>query len=118
MIYVNAFILGGFTCLIFQCLQTYLKLSLSKIMIIAVLIGAILAATGIMPILTSWGGVGMMVMIVGLGEAFYNATMAVTGTFAPFIVILLVVVVFFMLGLLTALFNLKINKKKIRNKNN
>lgn len=80
-------------------------------MISAIFLGTILTATGIMPILTSWGGAGILLTVVDLGEGFYNGIMAaLSGTFAPIITILIIIVCLFIFGLLSALLELNVHR--------
>ncbi|MFY9140820.1 MAG: SpoVA/SpoVAEb family sporulation membrane protein [Thermacetogeniaceae bacterium] len=111
MIYLQAFILGGLIALILQAFQQITKMSFVVLMISAIFLGTILTATGIMPILTSWGGAGILLTVVDLGEGFYNGIMAaLSGTFAPIITILIIIVCLFIFGLLSALLELNVHR--------
>jgi len=111
MIYLQAFILGGLIALILQAFQQITKMSFFVLMVSGIFLGAVLTATGIMPIFTSWGGAGILLTVVDLGEGFYNGIMAaLSGTFAPIITVLSIIACLFIFGLLSALLELKIHR--------
>ncbi|MFA6807928.1 MAG: SpoVA/SpoVAEb family sporulation membrane protein [Eubacteriales bacterium] len=110
MEYIQAFILAGILCAVFQVLLAYTKLGVPKILILSFTIGAILAAVGILPILEKLGGGGLSVLILDAGGAIFNATLASTsGNFAIFIAFLCIIFSVTVIGILTGLSYLKIH---------
>jgi len=101
---------------VFQAAMEITKLPLSVIMWSGIILGALLAAFGIMPVLTKFGGGGSAVMLLGAGELAYNiGAFAGAGMWqagmsllAIFICIILGV---FLVGVLAALVYLSKNKQ-------
>jgi len=79
MIYLNAFMLGGFLCVLCQLALMFTKLDPPSILIVGFTIGAILTPLGIADRLAGWGGAGWSVMVAGAGQAVTGATMAALG---------------------------------------
>ncbi|MFA6808805.1 MAG: SpoVA/SpoVAEb family sporulation membrane protein [Eubacteriales bacterium] len=110
MSYVNAFLLAGVVCTIFQLLLMFTKLGVPKILILGLTIGAIMAAMGIMSILTGWGGAGMLVLIPDAGEAVFQGTLAaLSGNFTVIIGFFSIICAVTVLGILAALSYLMIH---------
>lgn len=100
MIYLNAFLLGGILCVLGQLALMYTKLDPPKILICGLTLGAILTPFGMIGQLVEWGGAGMVVMVVGAGEAFYSATTAaIAGNWMPTFILLGIIVVLLLLGI-------------------
>lgn len=76
MEFINAFLLGGTLCVIFQAVMMVTKIDPPKLLIAGCAIGALLTVFGITPVLMQWGGAGLAIMIIDAGEAFVGATMA------------------------------------------
>lgn len=74
MEYINAFLIGGFTCLVFQAIMMVTKLEPPKLLIFGLGLGGLLSALGIMPMLLSFNTAGMLIMAVGAGDAVFGAT--------------------------------------------
>ena len=67
MIYLKAFLIGGFICLIGQILIDKTKLTPARILVSYVVIGVILGATGIYKHLVDFAGSGATVPLTGFG---------------------------------------------------
>lgn len=116
MIYLNAFLLGGIICLLFQIPLMFTKLGVFKILGSGFVLGAILTAFGIVPELVKWGGGGIAVMIIDAGELVYNiGALAAKGIWPASLMVLMificVVLVVLLLGILAALLYLKTHKQ-------
>lgn len=72
MIYINAFILGGFICLIGELILDNTKLTPGHITSIFTVLGAFLSFLGIYPKLIEWGGAGATMMISNFGNLLYQ----------------------------------------------
>ncbi|MGG7212973.1 stage V sporulation protein AE [Clostridium nigeriense] len=69
MQYVNAFIVGGFICVIGQVLMDTTKLTPARILVIFVTAGVALGAFGIYDKLVAIGGAGASVPLPGFGNS-------------------------------------------------
>jgi len=116
MIYLNAFLLGGIICLLFQIPLMFTKLGVFKILGSGFVLGAILTALGIVPELVKWGGGGITVMIIDAGELVYSiGSLAAKGNWPASLMLLIificVVLVVLLLGILAAMVYLKTHKQ-------
>ncbi|MDY3013810.1 MAG: stage V sporulation protein AE [Evtepia sp.] len=73
--YVAAFLCGGVLCMIGQILIDRTKLTPARILIVYVLAGLVLGATGLYPHLIQWCGAGATVPLTGFG---YNLASGVS----------------------------------------
>ena len=69
MQYVNAFIVGGFICVIGQVLMDTTKLTPARILVIFVTAGVVLGAFGIYDKLVAIGGAGASIPLPGFGNS-------------------------------------------------
>jgi hypothetical protein len=69
MMFLNAFILGGTICVIFQILIMVTKLDPPRILIFGFALGALLTPLGIAPALAKAGQAGIAVLVVNAGQA-------------------------------------------------
>lgn len=67
MIYLRAFVIGGFLCLIGQILIDKTKLTPARILVSYVVIGVILGALGIYKPIAEFAGAGATVPLTGFG---------------------------------------------------
>ncbi len=67
MEYLNAFLCGGFLCLIGQILIDKTKLTPARILVLYVVSGVVLGGLGIYKHLVEWGGAGATVPLTGFG---------------------------------------------------
>ena len=68
MEYVKAFLIGGIFCLIGQILIDKTKLTPARILVSYVVLGVVLGATGIYPLLADFAGAGATVPLTGFGN--------------------------------------------------
>ena len=71
MIYLNAFLLAGFVCMIGQIILDNTKLTPGHITSIFTVIGALLAFSGIYPTLIEKCGVGATILIMNFGNMLF-----------------------------------------------
>lgn len=69
MIFLKAFIVGGFICVIGQLLIDYTKLTPARILVLFVCVGVLLGGLGIYPKLVDFAGAGATVPLTGFGNA-------------------------------------------------
>ncbi len=72
LLYLTAFITGGLITCVWELVIVITKLPMSAVLAIAWCSGTLLAPTGIMAWLSSFGGWGMNVMIMNGGQILYN----------------------------------------------
>lgn len=68
MDFIKAFVLGGALCVIGQILIDKTKLTPARILVMYVVAGVFLGATGIYQHLIDWGGAGATVPLTGFGN--------------------------------------------------
>lgn len=68
MEYINAFLFGGFLCLVGQILIDKTKLTPARILVSYVIAGVALSALGIYGRLVQWAGAGATVPLMGFGH--------------------------------------------------
>ena len=73
MIYINAFLLSGFVCLIGQIILDNTKLTPGHITSSFTVIGALLSFLGIYPKLIQYCGAGATVLIMNFGHMLYSS---------------------------------------------
>ncbi|SHN58482.1 SpoVA/SpoVAEb family sporulation membrane protein [Desulfitobacterium chlororespirans] len=118
MIFLNAFILGGIMCLIFQIPLMYTKLGVFKLLGIAFILGAILTPFGVIDQLMQYASGGLNVMILAAGNVAYSiGSLAVAGiwpaSLSVLVTLLGIVLFVFLCGVLGALAYLKMHKQPI-----
>jgi hypothetical protein len=67
--FLNAFLLGGTICLIFQIMLMVSRVDPPRLLIFGFFLGAILTPTGIAPALAKAGQAGIAVLVVNAGQA-------------------------------------------------
>lgn len=79
MMLVQAFLVGGLLCAIFQTALMFTKIGIPKLLIIGLALGGLGSAFGLCDMLSAFGGAGFSVMVVGAAQAIFNAIMALFG---------------------------------------
>ena len=74
MMFVKAFIVGGFICVIGQLLLAKTKLTFARILVIYVVAGVILSAVGLYQPLVDFAGAGATVPLTGFGHSLAPGT--------------------------------------------
>ena len=72
MIFVNAFLLGGFLCLVAQLLIDYTKMTPARILVLYVVLGAVFTFLGFYNKIVEIFGAGATVPIMGFGNTLAN----------------------------------------------
>lgn len=73
MIYLNAFLLSGFVCLIAQIILDNTKLTAGHITSLFTVLGAVLSFWGIYPCLIKHAGAGATILIMNFGNMLYQS---------------------------------------------
>lgn len=68
MEYLKAFLLGGALCVVGQILIDKTRLTPARILVVYVVTGVLLGATGLYEPLVQWGGAGATVPLTGFGN--------------------------------------------------
>lgn len=76
MIFLNAFLLSGFICMIGQIILDNTKLTPGHVTSMFTVFGAILSFFGIYQKMIEWGGAGATVVISNFGHLLYQAGVA------------------------------------------
>jgi stage V sporulation protein AE len=74
MIFVKAFIVGGLICVIGQIILDKTKITMARILVLFVVLGVVLQAVGVFPILKEFAGAGATVPLLGFGAALAEGT--------------------------------------------
>lgn len=69
MIFLKAFIIGGFICVVGQLLIDYTKLTPAKILVSFVVLGVLLGGVGLYAPFAEWAGAGATVPLTGFGNS-------------------------------------------------
>ena len=114
MIFVYAFLFPALICTVFQFIMNHTKLDLIKILASVWILGGLLFALGIMPVLEKFAGGGAMATIMGAGSMIANsAVLAFQGNVAACIGMLisfvLIMALILVLGILAAVCYMKKN---------
>lgn len=72
MEYLKAFLLGGALCVVGQILIDKTRLTPARILVVYVVAGVLLGATGLYEPLVQWGGAGATVPLTGFGNTLAN----------------------------------------------
>lgn len=100
MMYINAFLLGGILCALFQIFMIFTKLDPPRILVLGIALGALLTPFGMMDALGHWGGAGLLLMCIGAGNAIGGSTIAfLSGNPMPIAIILGLLVILTLIGL-------------------
>ena len=65
---LKAFLVGGVICFLAQILLDYTKLTMARILVMLVVLGAVLGAVGLYKPFAEWAGAGATVPLVGFGS--------------------------------------------------
>ena len=65
---LKAFLVGGAICFLGQILLDYTKLTMARILVMLVVLGAVLGAVGVYKPFAEWAGAGATVPLVGFGS--------------------------------------------------
>ena len=68
MIFLKAFLIGGFICMIGQILLDKTKLTMGRILVLFVVFGAVLGGLGVYQHLVDFAGAGASVPLLGFGN--------------------------------------------------
>jgi stage V sporulation protein AE len=71
---LKAFLVGGAICLLGQVLLDTTKLTMGRILVMTVLLGAVLGAAGVYQPFADWAGAGATVPLLGFGNAMARGT--------------------------------------------
>ena len=113
MEFISAFIIGGFLCLIFQLFMMVTKLSVPKILIIGLFAGGILTWLGVCDFLSSTGGAGFQIMVIGAAQGVYNGCLALfAGSPIAILTILGIFAVLIVLGLVAGAVRVSVEARK------
>ncbi len=111
MEFINAFLIGGATCLVFQAIAMATKLEPPKLLIFGLGLGGLLSALGIMGALLAFNTAGMLIMAIGAGDAVFGATtMALMGDWSMVALVLGIFVALILLGIVAGWVYCKKNK--------
>jgi stage V sporulation protein AE len=111
--FLNAFLLGGAICMFFQLLIMITRIDPPRILIFGFVLGAILTATGLVPALSGFGGMGIDAMVLGAGSAVEaTAEGLLNGVPAPFFLIVGTLAGLAVIGLCGGLIRAAIKGKK------
>ena len=114
MQFVNAFIVGGLLCLLFQIFHMVTKLDVPKVLIIGLFVGGVLTALGICDLLAAWGGAGFVVMVIGAAQAVYDSCLLLfAGNPVPLLTILSIFLSLVVLGLIAGVVRWAIESRKV-----
>lgn len=83
MEFLNAFIVGGFICLIGQILIDKTKLTPARILVLFVILGIILTAAGLYEPIVNFAGAGATVPLTGFGYLLAKGTQEVINKDGP-----------------------------------
>ena len=101
MIYLQAFLVGGLLCAVFQLVWMATKASPLTLLKIGFVLAAILASFGVTAKLVSFADAGFFVMVVGAGDATYSGTVALlSGNPVPLVEFFAVIVLLVLFGLI------------------
>lgn len=79
MMFVQAFLVGGVLCAVFQVVLMATEIEVPKLLVIGLALGAIGSAVGFCDWLAGVGGAGFSVMVVDAAQAIFNSLMALFG---------------------------------------
>lgn len=72
MVFLKAFLIGGFICGIVQILMDRTKLMPGRVMVMLVCSGAVLGAIGIYQPFSDWAGAGATIPLLGFGNNLFQ----------------------------------------------
>ncbi|ACL18650.1 SpoVA protein [Desulfitobacterium sp. LBE] len=111
--YIAAFLLGGILSALFQIFMIFTKLDPPRILILGLGLGALLTPYGMMTALSEWGGAGLLVMVMGAGNAITGATLELmNGNQEPIVLILGLLVILTLMGIAAGSLRLAVIKSR------
>ncbi len=100
MMFLQAFLVGGILCALFQIALMTTKLGVPKLLICGLALGGIGTAFGFCDWLAGVGGAGFTVMVVGAAQAIFNSLMALFGgIWLPICIVIAIFAVLTVFGL-------------------
>ena len=103
MSFICAFVAGGLVCAIFEAIGLLTNIKVPRLLLIGVIVGGLLGATGLVEPILGFGGAGFGIMVTGFGNGVYQAAVsALSGDALPAILTLLEVVILTCIGIVAA----------------
>ena len=113
MEYINAFILGGCICALFQGASMFARIKVPNMLIIGLFLGGLATVLGLADDLVSWGGAGFSILAIGAAQAFYVSLLSLfTGSSERFILLFAALALLIVLGFVAGTIRLRINRRK------
>ncbi len=113
MIFLKAFLLAGLICMLFQVLLEFTQIKVPQLLLGGFILGAVLSFFGVTGALSAWGGAGFMALVVGAGDAVYNASLlAFSGDFFFAFLVLVLFAAVFALGTAASLLHASLDEKE------
>jgi hypothetical protein len=112
--FVWAFVIGGVLCALFQAVQMLTKIPPPIYLMVLLVLGALLTATGAMKFLVGLSGAGTLLLIFDAGEgtvATFSALLAGVPGPVPFISFILLFVILWVLGVIAGAIRLSMDKR-------
>ncbi|MDR2211408.1 MAG: SpoVA/SpoVAEb family sporulation membrane protein [Spirochaetaceae bacterium] len=110
--FLNAFLLGGTICVIFQIFLMVSKVDPPRLLIFGFFLGAILTPVGLAPALAKAGQAGIAVLVVNAGQASEGTAEALlAGAPLNFFLVLGLFVVLTLIGICAGAIRASISKK-------
>lgn len=101
MMFLQAFLIGGLLCAVFQVALMFTKLGVPKLLIIGLALGGLCTPLGLCDVLANAGGAGFSVMVVGAAQAIFNSITALFhGVWLPVVVVVAIFAALTVFGLL------------------
>jgi stage V sporulation protein AE len=80
MKFIVAFIIGVLICVVGQLLMDKTKLTIGRILVLFVVVGVVLGATGVFSAMENFAGAGVTVPLIGFGAALAKGTREIIDT--------------------------------------
>ncbi|MDR2313646.1 MAG: SpoVA/SpoVAEb family sporulation membrane protein [Spirochaetaceae bacterium] len=110
--FLNAFLLGGTICVIFQIFLIISKIDPPRIILFGFFLGAVLTPPGIIPALVKAGHAGIAVMVVNAGHASEETSEALlAGNPLPLLLVIGLFAVLTLIGICAGAIRAAISKK-------
>ena len=111
MEFLNAFLIGGAICVVFQAILMITKIDLPKILIGGIGLGGLLSVFGVMSALMAFNTPGVQVMAFGAGGAVHDATVLVlTGAPQLALTVLGIFIVVILIGVVAGVIRVSTHK--------
>ena len=103
MSFIWAFVAGGIVCALFEAVNQLVKIKPPHLLLIGVVIGGLMGATGIVAAVLAFGGAGFGIMVTGFGNGVYQAAAAAfAGDPLPAVLAFLEVAILTCIGILAS----------------